>query len=414
VSQAAEREGGAFQVLTDPGPAAIAVIRVRGPLAGPFLRRHIRTPKQNRAASAPRGRRSARAEVRGSHSPSWAAGRVFRADLLDEDGSSIDDMLLSVHAPAPDWDVRLHLHGSPGLVRCCTDMLTAAGFSEESEAVSTLWTSASLIEAEALAVLPRMLTLRGVQWLSRQSRVLRETIGALAVTRDIEGARERCREIIARRPVFDWFARPLRVALAGPPNTGKSTLANALADQHASLVSPVPGTTRDWVEIPGEIEGFPVLWLDTAGLRKGGDDVEAEGIRRTRDLMKSADIVLLVLDTTVVTGRSWVEQLGGQTELCPACVAVNKVDLIEDQAQHAVRLPMLWPGPAVPISALRRTGLNSLTARLLEFAGYKAAALKAPAAFTDRQVEFLRAAISADRKRFPGHLRRCLGAPRPA
>ncbi len=392
MSEAAQQQWGAFELLTSPGPAAIAVVRVRGPLAGAFLLRHVRPRRK-------------------TDPQTWVPGRVFRAELLDEAGSPIDDMLVSVHAPAPTWDVRLHLHGSPGLVRYCTEMLTAGGLSERWETASTLWKSENMIEAEALALLPRMLTLRGVQWLTRQGGLLSETLRSLADTCDIEAGRERCREIIARRRIFDWFTRPLRVALVGPPNTGKSTLANALADEHVSLVSPMPGTTRDWVEIPGEIEGFPVLWLDTAGLRSGGDEVEAEAIRRTRKLMASADAVLLVLDATMPAARSGPELVAGHAELRPACVALNKFDLIEDEVQLAVGLHAQWRGLALPISALRRTGLDALVGPLLESVAYDSAALAAPAAFTDRQVEILTAA-AADSRRFREQLRYCLGVPR--
>jgi small GTP-binding protein len=392
VSGGVKPQWGAFQLLTSPGPAAIAAIRVRGPLVEGFLRRHIRL----RARTDPR---------------SWTAGRVFRGELLDEEGQPIDDMLISIHTPAPTWDVRLHLHGSPGLVHCCTEMLHARGLSEHAEAASTLWHSENMIEAEAYALLPRMLTLRGVQWLTRQSRLLSETLRSLAETSDIEVARERCREIIARRRIFDWFARPLRVALVGPPNVGKSTLANALADQRLSIVSPVPGTTRDWVELAGEVEGFPVLWLDTAGLRRAGDELEAESIRRTRQLMKSADTILLVLDATAPGGTADMMLADSDEELHPPCVALNKCDLIENEGQHATGLPARWREVAVPISALRRRGLDTLAARLLEGVGYDSEALAAPAAFTDRQVEVLKRAAAADRRHFPQHAQRCLGAP---
>jgi tRNA modification GTPase len=395
VSAGAKQAWGAFQLLTSPGPAAIAVVRVRGLLAQAFLCRHVR----------PRTR---------ADPPTWVAGRVFRAELLDEGGSPIDDMLVSVHTPAPAWDVRLHLHGSPGLIRCCAEMLRTAGLPEQPETISTLWQSENMIEAEALALLPRMLTLRGVQWLTRQAGLLSETLRLLADTSDAEAARERCREIIARRRIADWFARPLRVASVGPPNTGKSTLANALADQHASLVSPVPGTTRDWVEIPGEIDGFPVLWLDTAGLRSGGDELEAEGIRRTRKLMASADAVLLVLDATRPAAHSGTELDADHAKLRPACVALNKSDLIEGKISLAAGLPAKWRRLAVPISAAQRTGLDTLVRELLKAVAYDSAALAAPAAFSDRQVEALQAAVAGDREQFAERVRFCLEGPRSA
>ncbi|AWN40998.1 tRNA uridine-5-carboxymethylaminomethyl(34) synthesis GTPase MnmE [Methylobacterium durans] len=82
------------------------------------------------------------------------------------------------------------------------------------------------------------------------------------------------------------------VVLAGPPNAGKSTLLNALSRREAAIVSDMPGTTRDAIEVRCDLGGLPILLVDTAGLRETEDRVEAEGIRRTRARMASADLVL--------------------------------------------------------------------------------------------------------------------------
>ncbi|WP_375466212.1 tRNA uridine-5-carboxymethylaminomethyl(34) synthesis GTPase MnmE, partial [uncultured Methylobacterium sp.] len=84
------------------------------------------------------------------------------------------------------------------------------------------------------------------------------------------------------------------VVLAGPPNAGKSTLLNALSRRDAAIVSPVPGTTRDAIEVRLDLGGLPVILVDTAGLRETADAVEAEGIARTRRRMEAADLVLML------------------------------------------------------------------------------------------------------------------------
>ncbi|WP_298024126.1 tRNA uridine-5-carboxymethylaminomethyl(34) synthesis GTPase MnmE [uncultured Parasphingopyxis sp.] len=84
----------------------------------------------------------------------------------------------------------------------------------------------------------------------------------------------------------------VRVVLAGPPNVGKSTLFNALVAREAAIVSPTAGTTRDVIEAPVDMAGIPMVLCDTAGLRLAGDDIEEEGVRRARDLLNRADIVL--------------------------------------------------------------------------------------------------------------------------
>lgn len=87
-------------------------------------------------------------------------------------------------------------------------------------------------------------------------------------------------------------------AIVGPPNAGKSTLLNALAAREVAIVSPLPGTTRDVLEVRLDLDGVPVTLLDTAGLRETGDPVEAEGVRRARDRAASADLVIELIDAT--------------------------------------------------------------------------------------------------------------------
>jgi small GTP-binding protein len=368
-------------------------MRLRGELCGAFLRGHVRTRT-------------------GADPDTWPVGHVLRAELLDESGEPIDDILVSVHATMPMPDVRLHLHGSPAVVACCRELLRTARFTEESEAVSTLWASTSLIEAEAHALLPQVLTLCGVEWLTRQPRLLSKALRSLAESQDAEAARRECEEIISRRKVFDWLSNPLRVALVGPPNAGKSTLANALADRPASIVSPAAGTTRDWIEIPGEAGGFPVLWLDTAGLGTPGGALETEAIRRTHGLLEAADAILLVLDAEPSAGESTREFLAEHRDLRPTCVALNKVDLADGDVSPPALLPDAWRASAVPVSAIQRVGLEALEARLLREAGQNAEELTAPAVFSARQVAALEEALGAGRKRFRQCVLDCLGAER--
>ena len=80
--------------------------------------------------------------------------------------------------------------------------------------------------------------------------------------------------------------------LSGAPNAGKSTLLNRLARRDVAIVSAIPGTTRDALEVRMDIDGAPVILIDTAGLREAGDAIEAEGVRRARALADRADLVL--------------------------------------------------------------------------------------------------------------------------
>jgi tRNA modification GTPase len=117
------------------------------------------------------------------------------------------------------------------------------------------------------------------------------------------------------------------VVLAGPPNAGKSSLLNVLAQQDTAIVSTTPGTTRDVLRERIDIDGMPMHVLDTAGLRESGDALEAEGMRRARAAMERSDRILLVIDDNSVNDTV----LKGLLEQLPARLAVtiirNKIDL---------------------------------------------------------------------------------------
>ncbi|MDD2231345.1 MAG: tRNA uridine-5-carboxymethylaminomethyl(34) synthesis GTPase MnmE [Sphaerochaetaceae bacterium] len=88
-----------------------------------------------------------------------------------------------------------------------------------------------------------------------------------------------------------------RVVLCGAANAGKSTLFNLFLKQDRSIVSPIPGTTRDFIESDCEISGIPIRLFDTAGLRESSEQIESEGIKRTIALMKSADLIVYIVDS---------------------------------------------------------------------------------------------------------------------
>ena len=97
-----------------------------------------------------------------------------------------------------------------------------------------------------------------------------------------------------------WLERPraerlkdgVRVVLAGPPNSGKSSLLNAIAGEERAIVTAVPGTTRDHIEVPLSLGGVPILLTDTAGLRESADEVEVIGVGRAEKLIEAADVLL--------------------------------------------------------------------------------------------------------------------------
>ena len=148
------------------------------------------------------------------------------------------------------------------------------------------------------------------------------------------------------------------VAILGPPNVGKSSLLNALAQRDAAITSSVAGTTRDVIEVRLDLGGFPVILADTAGLREGRDPVEEEGVRRARARASEADLTLVVFDMT----RSG--ELAGLNDVVDRAtiLVANKLDLASgrDRTGHLASLP----NGALPISALSGEGIPVLLDRL--------------------------------------------------
>jgi tRNA modification GTPase len=118
----------------------------------------------------------------------------------------------------------------------------------------------------------------------------------------------------------------IRAAIIGRPNVGKSSLLNQLLGHDRAIVSPIPGTTRDTIEETANIRGLPVVFIDTAGLRESGDVIEVEGVRRSRETLGRAELILHVLDSAeplTAEDRKFLAEAGGKQRI----LVVNKVDL---------------------------------------------------------------------------------------
>ncbi|MFN3407374.1 MAG: tRNA uridine-5-carboxymethylaminomethyl(34) synthesis GTPase MnmE [Limisphaerales bacterium] len=105
-------------------------------------------------------------------------------------------------------------------------------------------------------------------------------------------------ELLRTAPEGQLLRRGVRAAIVGRPNAGKSSLLNQLLGRDRAIVSPVPGTTRDTIEETANVRGIPVVFIDTAGLREAGDEIEREGVRRSRETLAKAELILHVLDAS--------------------------------------------------------------------------------------------------------------------
>jgi len=140
----------------------------------------------------------------------------------------------------------------------------------------------------------------------------------------------------------------LTFAIVGPPNVGKSSLINALAERDVAIVSPLPGTTRDTLETRLVLGGVPVTLVDTAGLREAADAIEAEGVRRARACAAEADLVVAVIEAGIT------DQIEAHANTRVLRIA-NKIDLGGSV-----------PCGAIGLSALTGEGLGALRRHLAE------------------------------------------------
>ncbi|HEY3932099.1 MAG TPA: tRNA uridine-5-carboxymethylaminomethyl(34) synthesis GTPase MnmE [Verrucomicrobiae bacterium] len=163
--------------------------------------------------------------------------------------------------------------------------------------------------------------------------------------------------------------RGIRAAIVGRPNAGKSSLLNQLLGHDRAIVSHIAGTTRDTIEETANIRGLPVVFIDTAGLREGRDEIEVEGIRRSRETLEKAELILHVLDASEPLTRddeNYFSEFAGKKRI----LIRNKADLQQKLnlsdggtsvlASGTERLISTLTPPIVDVSCLNGHGIEAL------------------------------------------------------
>ncbi len=146
--------------------------------------------------------------------------------------------------------------------------------------------------------------------------------------------------------------RGIRAAIIGRPNVGKSSLLNQLLGHNRAIVSPIPGTTRDTIEETANVRGIPIVFIDTAGLRDGADEIEIEGIRRSRGSLAAAELILHVLDGA--------EPLSGDDEAFLSEFAHKKRIIVRNKLDLPRRLELPASLTAINVCCVSGDGIEAL------------------------------------------------------
>jgi len=359
-------------IATPLGEGGLAVIRLSGPQALAIADRSF----------CPVGKSSCRPSAAPTHTIQF--GRIVRAEKV------IDEVLLAVlRAPRTftrEDTVEISCHGGLLPAKLVLDTLLAGGARLAGPGEFTrrafLNGRLDLAQAEAVADLIHARTELALAaaneqlagQLSRRINQLREdlmlTLAHVEAHIDfpdediapdtqaellqrLEGGCGFMEELLRTADEGQLLRRGIRAAIIGRPNAGKSSLLNQLLGRDRAIVSPVAGTTRDTIEETANIRGLPVVFIDTAGLREGRDELEREGIRRSRASLAQAELILHVLDANEVLTEAdefYLDEFAGKKRI----LIRNKTDL-----PIKLSLPLMLK-PVVDLSCASGAGIEAL------------------------------------------------------
>ncbi len=363
-------------IATPPGVGGIGIIRISGGEALAVLQ------KVFRPASA-------------CDEPGLAPRRLYLGRVLSAAGEALDQVL-AVYMPAPHSytgeDVaEIQCHGGYVVCREILAAVFAAGAApaEPGEFTARAFINGkmSLSQAEAVIDLIEAKSAEALKISERQlDGSLQREIAALAdkllnilaelellidypdeaaeppaerLAAELDAARAGVRQLLAQAREGRLYREGALTAIVGPANAGKSTLLNALLEEERSIVTPIPGTTRDTVEEYYVLAGLPLRLVDTAGIRETDDPVEQAGIARSRRALSQADLILLVLDAATPLDAFW-RGLIAENAARPLLILLNKCDAADPEALAAALAETAPGAPVLAISAKLCKGLDAV------------------------------------------------------
>jgi tRNA modification GTPase len=369
---------------------AIAVIRISGPEATAICEKIFRPFDKN-------------AHLNDQKGYTVLFGEIFSEDVV------LDEVLVTVfrapHSYTGENSIEISCHGSPFIVRKILELLITNGANAAKPGEFTRRAffngKMDLLQAEAVADIVASKTrashkiainqMRG--GFSGEIRKLRQELLNFASLIELEldfgeeevefADRTKLKVIIGRvKEISDKLAgsfklgnalkNGIQVAIVGKPNSGKSTLLNALLMEDRALVSEIPGTTRDSIEDSVVIDGIEYRFIDTAGLRETSDIIEVMGIKKTHEKIDQASVILLT-DEISDTPESINKRVYFLREMTKGSdkkliILINKIDLSPEdhQIELAGKIELEDSDSLLFISAKEKTGLENLRARLSE------------------------------------------------
>ena len=360
-------------IATPIGEGGLAVIRLSGPAALAAADRCFR----------PGGSSSLR--------PSAAPTHTVHYGHIHRDGVTLDEVLVTVmRAPRTftrEDVVEISCHGGVLPAKLVLDAVLAAGarLAEPGEFTKRAFLNGrlDLAQAEAVADIIHARTELALRAATEQlagklsQRIHRLRDDLMATLAHVEAhidfpdediaphtraqlierlarSLEFLKELLRTAPEGQVLRRGIRAALIGRPNVGKSSLLNQLLGHDRAIVSPIAGTTRDTIEETANIRGLPVVFIDTAGLREAGDELEREGIRRSGVSLERAELILHLLDASeprTSEDDAHLARFAGRRRL----IVLNKSDL-----PCRFELPPELEGMAIRVCSLSGEGLEHL------------------------------------------------------
>jgi tRNA modification GTPase len=369
-----------FALSSGRPPAAIAVVRVSGPRARDALAALVGRVPEARRASFARARDPQSGEVIDEGLVLWfPAPRTETGEDMVEfqmHGSrAVVSALFAVLARLPgfrpaqpgEFTRRAFEHGRMDLTRVegLADLIFADTQAQRRQAMRQLQgLLGDRVEGWRQRLVEALARVEAQIDFPDEGDVPHDLLGpALASVRALS---EEIRAVLSDERRGERVREGLVVAIAGPPNAGKSSLLNRVARRSAAIVSPFAGTTRDVIEVHLDLAGYPVTLLDTAGLRPSEDPVEQEGIRRARERAVAADLVLWVVEPGEL-GEEVTAKVNKEFPATKTWIIRNKSDLLSG-AEEEKPNSCAAAYRSFLISAMTGSGIEGLVTALADHA----------------------------------------------